>query len=181
MRQNLGCGQRPCGAGERRRSSPPMNARPRSSRARGCCGVMLRSPTRCENSLHVPTPRGWDGEFESVSLQRRVCEPSVPLSWQIEVDQTHDYPISAAEAKELGLPVSTEMLTGMLELMTLYPQPTRSQRDDRVCAKCRFVPSVWGRGSSDRGDQGVQLLQRVGCAKHVTVRAHQDCRSVRCL
>jgi hypothetical protein len=41
--------------------------------------------------------------------------------------RTHDYPISAAEAKELGLPVSTEMLNGMLELMTLYPQPTRSQ------------------------------------------------------
>jgi hypothetical protein len=35
----------------------------------------LRSPTRCEKSLRVPTPRGWDGEFESFSLQRRVgCE-----------------------------------------------------------------------------------------------------------
>jgi hypothetical protein len=32
----------------------------------------LRSPTLCEKSLHVPTPRGWDGEFESISLQRRV-------------------------------------------------------------------------------------------------------------
>jgi len=40
---------------------------------------------------------------------------------------THDYPISAAEAKELGLPVSTDMLNEVLELMTLYPQPTRSQ------------------------------------------------------
>jgi hypothetical protein len=39
---------------------------------------------------------------------------------------THDYPISAAEAKELGLPVSTEMLKEVLEMMTLYPQPTRS-------------------------------------------------------
>jgi hypothetical protein len=37
----------------------------------------LRSPTRCENSLHVPTPRGWDGQFESVFLQRGVRnEPS---------------------------------------------------------------------------------------------------------
>src|ERR1700692_4485976 len=39
---------------------------------------------------------------------------------------THDYPIFAAEAKELGLPVSTDMLDEVLELMTLYPQPTRS-------------------------------------------------------
>src|SRR6202047_2756477 len=41
---------------------------------------------------------------------------------------THDHPIFAAEAKELGLPVSTDMLNEVLELMTLYPQPTRSQQ-----------------------------------------------------
>ena len=40
---------------------------------------------------------------------------------------THDYPISATEAKELGLPVSTDMPKEVLELMTLYPQPVRSQ------------------------------------------------------
>ncbi|MDZ7343668.1 MAG: hypothetical protein ONA90_04045, partial [candidate division KSB1 bacterium] len=40
---------------------------------------------------------------------------------------THDYPISASEAKELGLPVSTNMPDAVLELMTLYPQPVRSQ------------------------------------------------------
>jgi ClpP class serine protease len=40
---------------------------------------------------------------------------------------THDYPISPAEAKELGLPVSTNMPDAVLELMTLYPQPVRSQ------------------------------------------------------
>jgi ClpP class serine protease len=40
---------------------------------------------------------------------------------------THDYPITPAEAKTLGLPVSTEMVNEVLELMTLYPQPTRSQ------------------------------------------------------
>jgi ClpP class serine protease len=39
---------------------------------------------------------------------------------------THDYPISALEAKELGLPVSTDMPKEVLELMTLYPQPIRS-------------------------------------------------------
>lgn len=38
---------------------------------------------------------------------------------------THDYPISAAEARALGLPVSTDMPGDVLTLMTLYPQPIR--------------------------------------------------------
>ena len=38
---------------------------------------------------------------------------------------THDYPITADEAKRLGLPVSTEMPDEVLGLMTLYPQPVR--------------------------------------------------------
>jgi ClpP class serine protease len=40
---------------------------------------------------------------------------------------THDYPIWATTAKELGLPVSTEMPNAVLELMKLYPQPMRAQ------------------------------------------------------
>jgi ClpP class serine protease len=40
---------------------------------------------------------------------------------------THDYPIMAAQAKALGLPVSTNMPEAVLELMTLYPQPVRAQ------------------------------------------------------
>lgn len=40
---------------------------------------------------------------------------------------THDYPISAGEAKALGLPVSTAMPNEVLELMSLYPQPVRQQ------------------------------------------------------
>jgi ClpP class serine protease len=40
---------------------------------------------------------------------------------------THDYPISADEARELGLPVKTDMPDEILELMTLYPQPVRRQ------------------------------------------------------
>ncbi len=38
---------------------------------------------------------------------------------------THDYPIPAAEAAALGLPVATEMPDEVLTLMTLYPQPLR--------------------------------------------------------
>ncbi|CTQ47261.1 SDH family Clp fold serine proteinase [Roseibium aggregatum] len=40
---------------------------------------------------------------------------------------THDYPIVADEAQELGLPISQDMPDEVLELMTLYPQPVRRQ------------------------------------------------------
>ena len=40
---------------------------------------------------------------------------------------THDYPIWAATAKELGLPVSTDMPNEVFEMMKLYPQPVRTQ------------------------------------------------------
>jgi ClpP class serine protease len=40
---------------------------------------------------------------------------------------THDYPISAEEARSLGLPINTDMPTEILQLMTLYPQPLRRQ------------------------------------------------------
>src|SRR5262245_945838 len=40
---------------------------------------------------------------------------------------THDYAITAEEAKGLGLPVTTEMPRDVYELMRLYPQPTRTR------------------------------------------------------
>ncbi len=40
---------------------------------------------------------------------------------------THDYPISAEEASELGLNVSTDIPRDVMEMMQLYPQPTRQQ------------------------------------------------------
>ncbi|RMF13045.1 MAG: hypothetical protein D6757_08670 [Alphaproteobacteria bacterium] len=40
---------------------------------------------------------------------------------------THDYPITPASAKEMGLPVNTSMPDSVLELMALYPQPVRTQ------------------------------------------------------
>jgi len=45
---------------------------------------------------------------------------------------THDYPIWATTAKELGLRVNTEMPDAVLELMKLYPQPTRAQSSGGV-------------------------------------------------
>lgn len=41
---------------------------------------------------------------------------------------THDYPISAEEARGMGLPVSLEMPGDVLDLMMLYPQPVRQQK-----------------------------------------------------
>jgi ClpP class serine protease len=40
---------------------------------------------------------------------------------------THDYPLFAATANELGLPVSTDIPGDVLDLMKLYPQPVRAQ------------------------------------------------------
>jgi ClpP class serine protease len=40
---------------------------------------------------------------------------------------THDYPIWASTAQELGLAVSTDMPDKVLELMKLYPQPVQTQ------------------------------------------------------
>lgn len=38
---------------------------------------------------------------------------------------THDYALTATEAKELGLPVKVAMPTAVLDLMKLYPQPVQ--------------------------------------------------------
>lgn len=40
---------------------------------------------------------------------------------------THDYPITAREASELGLVLSTEMPTEFLDLLALFPQPIGRQ------------------------------------------------------
>ena len=40
---------------------------------------------------------------------------------------THDYPLFAATAKELGLSVNTDIPNDVLDLMKLYPQPVRDQ------------------------------------------------------
>ncbi len=40
---------------------------------------------------------------------------------------THDYPIWASTAKSLGLPINTNMLDQVFQLLKLYPQPVRTQ------------------------------------------------------
>ena len=51
---------------------------------------------------------------------KRIAETLATGTW------THDYPISAAEAKSLGLPISTDMPEEVLQFMQLFPQPMRS-------------------------------------------------------
>lgn len=50
-------------------------------------------------------------------------EKAEALAEQLATGQwTHDYPITVAEARALGLPVSTEMPKEIYQLMNLYPQ-----------------------------------------------------------
>ena len=63
---------------------------------------------------------------EVLALIKRVCGEVVAEKLSTGT-WTHDYPIWARTAKDLGLAVSTEMPNEVLELMTLYPQPVRAQ------------------------------------------------------
>lgn len=56
---------------------------------------------------------------------------------------THDYPITAAEAAELGLPVATELPEEVFDLMELYPQSTQKR------PSVQYVPV-----SPKEGDKG---------------------------
>ncbi len=56
---------------------------------------------------------------------------------------THDFPITASHARELGLPVSTAMPREVLDLMQLYPQT--SQRRPSV----EYIPLPYGPGDTE--------------------------------
>ncbi len=58
---------------------------------------------------------------------------------------THDHPISFWEARELGLPVRSDMPTEFYQLMNLFPQPT--QRQPTV----QYIPTPYGPPSSPGG------------------------------
>jgi ClpP class serine protease len=75
------------------------------------------------------------GHKAIAQLRRQACElmrVPMPAEKASELAEkltsgrwTHDYPISAAEARELGLAVNTDMPEEILELMALFPQPVR--------------------------------------------------------
>jgi ClpP class serine protease len=62
-------------------------------------------------------------------LQGRVTEGKAEeLSHKLsEGTWTHDYPISPSEAKAMGLNVDTNIAPEVLDLLSLYPQPMRTQ------------------------------------------------------
>jgi ClpP class serine protease len=60
---------------------------------------------------------------------------------------THDYPIMVSTAKELGLPVSTDIPNDVLDLMKLYPQPVRQQSGGGV----EYLPVPRQRDAVRRG------------------------------
>ncbi len=59
---------------------------------------------------------------------------------------THDYPITVEEARELGLPVSTDMPDTVYKLMTLYRQP--AQRRPSV----QYIPVPYRAGDEKSKD-----------------------------
>jgi ClpP class serine protease len=60
---------------------------------------------------------------------------------------THDYPITVEEARELGLPVTTEMPESVYKLMTLYRQP--GQRRPSV----QYIPVPYRPGGEKGAEQ----------------------------
>ncbi len=65
---------------------------------------------------------------------------------------THDYPLLAAEAKALGLPISTELPNEVREIMQLYPQPRgRRPSVEYIPMPYRAPEDGRGRPSRDRG------------------------------
>jgi Serine dehydrogenase proteinase len=73
-----------------------------------------------------------------------------------------DYPVSAAEAKQLGLPVTTDMPDYVLEMMSLYPQPVRQSRGG---VEYRPVPrqKEVGRPLPAKGDADCYMLEVGHC------------------
>ena len=62
---------------------------------------------------------------------------------------THDYPISAAEAKSMGLNVNTDIPAEILDLLSLYPQPMRTTQGG-----VEYLPGPRQRQATRRGPRG---------------------------
>jgi ClpP class serine protease len=84
--------------------------------------------------------RGWrNSESRCAQVRQSAGERRLPpdqadaLAEKLSIGTwTHDYPLFATTAKELGLPASADMPEDVLELMKLYSQPARTQGDGGV-------------------------------------------------
>lgn len=68
---------------------------------------------------------------------------------------THDYPITCEQAKELGLPITTNMPEEVYMLMNLYPQPL--QRRPTV----QYIPLPYREPHPMRGSRGATTAEDV--------------------
>jgi ClpP class serine protease len=84
---------------------------------------------------------------EELLVERMPPERAKALAVQLASGVwTHDYPITAKAAQELGLPVSTVTPTEVYEFMHLFAQPTRTR------PSVEYVPVPYrGRLGHDRG------------------------------
>jgi len=60
---------------------------------------------------------------------------------------THDYPIMVDEARDLGLPVSTDMPTLVYDIMSLYPQTAQKR------PSVEFIPTPRSRSPEGTGNK----------------------------
>jgi len=60
---------------------------------------------------------------------------------------THDYPIMVDEARDLGLPVSTDMPTTVYDIMSLYPQTAQKR------PSVEFIPTPRSRSPEGTGNK----------------------------
>ena len=88
------------------------------------------------------TVQGLLGERMESSKAAALAEKLATGTW------THDYPIVAEEAKELGLPVSTEMPGEVYEFMNLFAQPTR------IRPSVEYVPVPYRAGRGPESSEG---------------------------
>ena len=89
--------------------------------------------------------RQLDATVRALLAGRMSDEAAAELAAQLTSGTwTHDYPITAEEAKALGLPVSTDMPPEVYDFMRLFPQPTRTR------PSVEYVP-VPHRGGPARG------------------------------
>lgn len=77
------------------------------------------------------------------------AEKAEALATQLSCGQwTHDYPITVAEARALGLPISTDMPREVYQLMALYPQS--AQRRPSVA----YIPAPYAPPGRERTRPG---------------------------
>jgi len=93
------------------------------------------------------------GRAQTILAEHMPAEQARELARMLSEGRwTHDYPITVEEARELGLPVSTEMPESVYKLMTLYRQP--GQRRPSV----QYIPVPYRPGGEKR-EANNQLLR----------------------